>query len=405
MNLLSCAMHLARLKVEQWQEPRLIRESQEKRLKALLGHCAANVPRYRDYDARSIEDLAELDIVTKEDVRDSPQEFMARNVSGPLEKLHTSGSTGMPLTICHTAEEAAYCYSAESFQLMEAGFTPLDRMARICDFTAKPNVLQRMGLFRTYNIHVKDSIERIYQKLEELRPSVLHCSPSIMAQLARCNKGLGLRLAFSGMEVLTPGTRRLIRSSFGCQIRDIYGSVETSWIAWECERGSMHVHPSTIVEVVDRHGRAVEDGEEGMLVMTPLWKKAMPLLRYRLGDRGSLGKRCPCGRGTQVLSSILGRDDDCVLLPSGRSVSARSFNFFEDAPVREYQVMQESRKRIVFRYVPLAGPLGPEWEEEVKNRLMKGCLGEITDIGFEEAQTLRQRPGAKLRTVVSKARP
>jgi phenylacetate-CoA ligase len=267
--------------------------------------------------------------------------------------------------------------------------------------------MQRLGIFRRRYIHVQDSIKDIYGKLVTLRASALHSYPSIMAPLARLNLAQGgklrFRMAFSASEALPDGARKTITESFGCDLRNMYGTTETSWVAWECEKGSMHVHPSVIVEAVDERGARVKEGNEGNLLITTLWKQAMPLIRYRVGDRGSLGGRCGCGRGLQVLSSIMGREDDYIILPSGAGVSARAINLMDDVPgLREYQIVQERPELLVFRYCPVSGSLSDRWRQEITERMLKGCLGEAVAVEFEEADRMARGAGGKLRTVISK---
>jgi phenylacetate-CoA ligase len=85
---------------------------------------------------------------------------------------------------------------------------------------------------------------------------------------------------------------------------------------------------SCIVEVVDECGRSAAPGSEGLLLLTSLYNCTMPLIRYRIGDRGRflpthVDARCACGSRRPKLSLIGGRDDDYVLLPSGQLISPR----------------------------------------------------------------------------------
>jgi phenylacetate-CoA ligase len=65
-------------------------------------------------------------------------------------------------------------------------------------------------------------------------------------------------------------------------------------------------------EVLDDDGRSVKPGERGELVFTSLYRKAMPLLRYRTRDVVQLAdRRCACGRTLMAFEGgVLGRLDD-----------------------------------------------------------------------------------------------
>jgi phenylacetate-CoA ligase len=69
-----------------------------------------------------------------------------------------------------------------------------------------------------------------------------------------------------------------------------------------------------LVEVVDpESGLPLDEGDEGELVFTTLLKEAMPLLRYRTGDIGSLTlEPCSCGRTTARIRGLRGRRDDMI---------------------------------------------------------------------------------------------
>jgi len=407
LNFVKAAMHIAQMKIEQGFDQERLDELQEKRLKALISHCAANVPRYKGY--RGMDELRSFRPITKEELRDAPGSFMADGIKEPLIAHSSSGSTGVPVTVHHAYEEDTFCFALEAHQLTEAGLTPFDLQARICDYRLGSGIMQKAGIFRRHYLSVQDRIEELYAQLLIIRAHALHCYPSIMAPLARHNlttgRKLRFRLAFSASETVSPQARRIIAESFDCDMRDSYGSCETSWVAWECEKGGMHIHPSTIVEVVDGRGNPVGKGVEGIILVTPLWKRAMPLIRYRIGDHGSLGGRCSCGRGTKTLATISGREDDFITLQSGLKVSARAINLMDDVPgLKEYQIVQEETDRLVFRYCPSSGTLSDAWRKEIASRIIMGCHGEEVRVEFEESSGLARGRSGKLRTVVSKVR-
>ena len=90
-------------------------------------------------------------------------------------------------------------------------------------------------------------------------------------------------------------------------------------VAAECmeARDGLHVHEDHfLVEVVDpESGRVLTEGEEGEFVFTTLAKEAMPFLRYRTGDIGSVTfEPCGCGRTTARIRGLRGRRDDMIIV-------------------------------------------------------------------------------------------
>ncbi len=130
--------------------------------------------------------------------------------------------------------------------------------------------------------------------------------------------------------------------------------------ASDCEHGRLHLWPEIgFVECLDENS-PVERGEAGELVCTGLLNIDMPLIRYRTGDRASLGTEadsepCECGRRLPRIRGIHGRMDDVLCTSDGRKVGRLDPVFKADMPIQESQIIQESLERIRVRYVPGRG--------------------------------------------------
>src|SRR5207245_2186683 len=77
--------------------------------------------------------------------------------------------------------------------------------------------------------------------------------------------------------------------------------------------GLVHVNEDYVYpEVLDEAGGPVKPGERGELVFTSLYRKAMPLIRYRTRDVVQVAdRRCPCGRTLVAFEGgVLARLDD-----------------------------------------------------------------------------------------------
>jgi phenylacetate-CoA ligase len=98
------------------------------------------------------------------------------------------------------------------------------------------------------------------------------------------------------------------------EIREQYGTAEVGIIASECEfGGGMHLSDDHVVEVIDpATGKHVDEGAGGELVVSDVWRQAMPIIRYRTGDltEGLNFEPCPCGRTAPRLKRIVGRVGD-----------------------------------------------------------------------------------------------
>src|SRR5262249_46895959 len=123
--------------------------------------------------------------------------------------------------------------------------------------------------------------------------------------------------------VLHSWQRRAIEEVFACRVTNRYGCEEVSLIACECEKqAGLHINADGVYVEVLRDGRPARPGEAGSLVITDLTNRAMPILRYQVGDVGVLSeRRCPCGRGLPLLERLEGPEADYVLTGAGEPLS------------------------------------------------------------------------------------
>ena len=242
-------------------------------------------------------------------------------------------------------------------------------------------------------------------QLAAFRPHTVYGLPSALLEVAdslRDAGDLGVRRIFTSGELLRPAVRQAISEGFGARVFDVYGSSETKEIAWECVAGSMHVNADVVrVEVLDDADRPLPAGVEGDLVATLLVNRAMPLLRYRIGDRGSLlAGRCPCGHPFPLLGVVTGRRADVLVLADGHRVSpyALTCAMEQVGDVLRYQVTQLDPARLRVRAI-----LDPSADRlRIAGRIRAAMQGEVahfleTDVEFVDR--LPTGPRAKFRVV------
>ncbi len=164
--------------------------------------------------------------------------------------------------------------------------------------------------------------------LRDLGGQVLPCTPSYALVIAQGLREagveageLGLELGLFGGEPFTDAMRAEIERELELTAVAFYGLSEMCGpgVAAEClaARDGLHVQEDHfLVEVVDPDsGAPVAEGDEGELVFTTLTKEAMPLIRYRSGDIGSVATApCACGRTQARIASLRGRRDDMLIV-------------------------------------------------------------------------------------------
>jgi phenylacetate-CoA ligase len=145
--------------------------------------------------------------------------------------------------------------------------------------------------------------------------------------------------------MLRADVRDQLERLLGLPVVNRYGSREFGNIAQQCHHaGGLHVFSDRfVVEVLDAAGTPCEPGDEGELIITDLDLRAMPLVRYRIGDRAIQGQEvCPCGRGYPVLAGIVGRSLDVVVALDGGAIAPYFFTHLSRSVdgVRNFRVIQ-----------------------------------------------------------------
>ena len=159
-----------------------------------------------------------------------------------------------------------------------------------------------------------------------------------------------------------PEYRELIEATFSTRVFDTYGSTEGLVIAGQRDLDQYYVlSPHVVVELLDAHDRPVPVGELGRVVVTRLDARAMPLVRYSLGDLAVWGERPDDAElGFPVLERIVGRDTDIVETPSGRHLIVHTFTgifeFFDE--IEQFRIVQRVATGIDVEYIPRPG-FGP----------------------------------------------
>ena len=294
---------------------------------------------------------------------------------GRVISTKTSGSTGTPVTVRGTVLDAGL---GKSFELRHHLWHPHDFTGKLAairrekgEAYAYPHgaSFARWGDPATFPFEtgpasvlgIGASIAEQAEWLVREDPDYLVTYPSNLRHLAKHCREQGIALPHLEHvttigEVLTAETREECRRAWDVPVLDVYSAQEVGTIALQCPTGERyHVQSERIlVEVVDERGAPCGPGQTGRVLVTPLYNYAMPLLRYELGDWAEVGAPCECGRGLPVLSRILGRERNGLLVaPTGARYwpAFGSRKLTELAPIVQHQFVQKSLTQIEARFV------------------------------------------------------
>jgi len=195
----------------------------------------------------------------------------------------------------------------------------------------------------------------ILSYIERIRPECVLSTPGVFEILVErleagndCILNPPVAIVSSG-SILDESLRSRLRERFRCPVINAYAMTEFGLIASECPSQELHLDNDALyMEIVDDVGTVLPWGKSGEIVVSLIENHAMPLIRYRTGDIGTLlSGRCACGSRIPRLSRLLGRKTVCFRLGSGVAFSPDSFNelFFAFPALSEFQITQEALDR------------------------------------------------------------
>lgn len=316
---------------------------QLEKLRETVNYAYCRVPVYRNKletlgikpsDIRCLEDIRLLPFTTKTDFRESYPFGMFAVPRQELIRIHcSSGTTGKPTLVGYTRRDLDTWVELVARMVTAAGVTSED-VAQVSFgygmFTGGFGL--HYGLERVGAAVVPVSsgnTDRQLMFMADFGATAFISTPSYAAHLAEeakvrgmvVGRDLTLRWGLFGAEPWTEGMRRRVQSALGLSATDNYGMSELCGpgLSGECEavKDGMHIaEDHFICEVLDpTTSEPVPEGEVGELVVTPLWKEALPVLRYRTRDLASVTSLpCSCGRTTARMSRIKGRTDDMLII-------------------------------------------------------------------------------------------
>lgn len=165
-----------------------------------------------------------------------------------------------------------------------------------------------------------------------------------------------LKACFVTSEMLFESDKKLLEKQFGVPVINEYGASELDLIAFENPNGEWQVNAETLfVEILDENNNVLPYGEEGRIVITSLFNKAHPFIRYEIGDIGILDEK-----GTPqkpILKKLIGRTNDIAILPSGKKSPGLTFYYVtksiveDDGNVKEFIIKQTQIDCFEIEYV------------------------------------------------------
>jgi phenylacetate-CoA ligase len=345
---------------------------------ALQNRLTARVLEWaRDADVASSHggSLEQWPVLEKKDLRDKP----IRNRRILAIPSSTGGTTGIPVQLWRSLQSIAVEQAFLDSIVAPFGFkfrsariatlrganvkAPSDREPPygVTAYAGKHLVLSSQHL-------TAETVDWYYVALARFRPEILYIYPSAGENLAvrmlESDLRLPVPLVMASSEMLHPTGRETIKAAFGgAAILDHYGMAERGVFAHSTKEDEFWLNPAYgRTELIPAKADSLAAGLAcADIISTGFWNQAMPLVRYRTGDRlfypahysaRDLQEVC---LGLKPFAGILGRDKDYLVSPRGELLTGMDHLPREVAHVVRMQIIQESLDKVRILVVPAEG--------------------------------------------------
>ncbi|MEK6235678.1 MAG: hypothetical protein N2C14_13295 [Planctomycetales bacterium] len=395
--------------------PEEILKLQRERLQAILRHAGTTCPFWRrrfaaadldPRDVKDVEDLRRLPILEKDEVRRNLSEMLSSAIrTEDRFPAWTGGSTAAPMKFFRDRDclriREAYGWVVHGWH----GRKPHHRSALI--WGASQDLAENQGWRTRLRERLIDrtivlpgnrlddaSLARFAEQLNAFDPPYLHGYSQAVHRFAQSLRRTGraapnLRAVTVTAESMTEEQRRQAESVFECPVHRIYGTREFGFLAAECEdRRGMRINPlNAVVEFIAPDGSPARPGEPGQVVVTDLLNRATPLIRYRIGDVGTLAANSnpQCERFPRMEISA-GRETDFIVTPEGKWISGAAITLVHAPGIVEVQYVQEVAERLTVRYVADEN-FQAESLAELRRRLRE-TFGDGLDYAFQQVAAI-----------------
>lgn len=323
---------------QQWLRERELKELQNKMLRAIIIHAYRYVPFYKrkwrqvgigPNDIKTSDDLEKLPIITREELIKNYNQLIALNYRhwyeiGRVIIRSTTGTTGSQFKMIFDQRAWDYLEAVYLRALLAVGYDPKKPLAYYWYETFEINTHNRLGFMNKIYIPCNISEEEQLRILQKINSEYIYYYSTILYSIAKRMMhekiNLNPKVIITHAEILSNKMREVIQKAFNAPVFDEYGTTEFDRLAWECkERQGYHIDADSVILEALKEGEAVSSGEKGSVVLTGLKNFILPLIRYEIGDTViPTDETCACGRVLPLIRSIEGRNEDLIVLNSGK---------------------------------------------------------------------------------------
>ena len=392
---------------------------QAQRLQKTLHHASNYSAFYHEFtssvEASPVDWLKSFPILTKGILRERSADLLTSPPYGLIKKS-SSGSSGVQSSIYLSSHELSFQRAMFAHWWNWTGYRIGDPMIQTGIslprgfIKATKDRLFRIRYISAYS-HKQGEIIRLLRSLQGRPPFCLGGYSSSLYLFSKIAEeegidGVRLRSVIAWGDNMFTQYRNTIERVFSTRVFETYGCSEGLMIAAQKDVDYLYIMtPGVYLEILDDEGREVPDGKLGHVVVTSLTARAMPLIRYQLGDLAIKLPKSAYPKDRELnyplLQKLIGRDTDIVKTRSGKFMVVHSFTgIFEHIPeIRQFRVIQRDLDAIVVEYIPGRG-FDLAILDTIKEKIHDG-LGESLYLTFKPVANIPPTASGKPQIILS----
>ncbi len=375
------------------------------------------------FEKKQFSSWGEVPVMAKTDLQQKLQNRLSKGFSKSTAYIgKTSGSSGTPFIFAK--DKFAHALSWAGFQdryqwhdidlnkSLQARFygIPLDFYGNI-----QERIKDRISLRRRFPIFnlSEHKMEKFLNRFQNSNFSYINGYTSAVLLFAKFldHKKLilkevcpSLKLCIVTSERLFEDDKSLMKKVFGVPVVNEYGASEVGLIAFEDKENQWIVNAEDLfVEILDENSNPVPNGTEGRIVITSLFNKAHPMIRYDIGDSGIFSEKSTVKK--PILEKLIGRTNDIAKLPDGKVVPGLTFYYvtksiIEDTgSIKEFVINQKAPDSFKIEYVSKT-----DFSKNQKQKILQAIetyVGKNLKVTFERKDKLIRSKSGKLKQFTS----
>lgn len=372
-----------------------------------LKYAEENVPYYIDNNSYNsdVKEWDEIPVLSKKTVRENSEKFISERCKreyymGKLLRKNTSGSTGLFMDILWSINDYSLA-NREAWKYRKKWYN-IDVNDRYISFHTTLyssntfvdediDIIEK-GVYTSFSKNLlNEKIHEYISHIKKFKPVWMLVQPSvlyIMLELVSAdelNVLTDIKYVELTGEYLQPGMKAEFKKRLpDTAFNNMYGTTETGCVSFQCPYGCNHILNNAYVDIYEGEKCICSSserpnnyyGKTGGIVLTNIKNRSMPLIKYDIGDYGSIEKsNCKCGFKGFDLSVRVGRKGEVIHLPENIMKSSfslwypvESVNYEFNNPIVKANFCQINPEKIV-AYIVLKKEF-TNWEKAIKTSLV-----------------------------------